>query len=141
MLVRRSRSSSASPHKEVCPFQSLVANDNSNLFLNLGRIVNNGSLAAYSPRPHALPYTVSKHAVSGLTKQIALEGRTCGVTVTQIDIGNAHTAMAGPHTSGALQADGTVRPEPTFDVKYVGDAIVHVAGLPLDVSVPELTIM
>ncbi|KAF5382709.1 hypothetical protein D9615_002810 [Tricholomella constricta] len=106
-----------------------------------GRIINNGSLAAHVPRPHSSPYTCSKHAMSGLTKCTALDGRAFNITCTQIDIGNAHTDLAERHTSGALQPDGRMIPEPTFDVQLVADTIVHIANLPNDVTVLEYKIM
>ncbi|KAF8895280.1 hypothetical protein BD779DRAFT_1608911 [Infundibulicybe gibba] len=106
-----------------------------------GRIINNGSLSAHVPRPHTAPYTCSKHAISGLTKCTALDGRAYNITCTQIDIGNAHTDMAAGHSIGALQPDGRMVPEATFDVHHIGDAIVHIAGLPNDVAVLEINIM
>ncbi|KAG9027848.1 hypothetical protein FRB95_007329 [Tulasnella sp. JGI-2019a] len=107
-----------------------------------GRIINNGSLAAYTPRPHALAYTVSKHAISGLTKTIALEGRSFNISATQIDIGNAETAMtAETQQGGRLQADGTIRSEPVMNAGHVADAIVHIANLPNDVQVLNMAIM
>lgn len=106
-----------------------------------GRIINNGSISAHVPRPHSSPYTCSKHAVTGLTKSTALDGRAHDITCTQIDIGNAHTDLGIKLTHGALQPDGRVVPEPTFDVQHVADAIVHIAGLPNDVTVLEYNIM
>ncbi|GJE91931.1 SDR family oxidoreductase [Phanerochaete sordida] len=106
-----------------------------------GRIINNGSIAAHAPRPHAVAYTATKHAVLGLTRATALDGRAFGITCTQIDIGNAHTEMAAGHQVGALQPDGSMRAEGTFDVQHVADAIVHIAGLPLDVTVLNFNIM
>jgi len=106
-----------------------------------GRIINNGSIASQSPRPQAIAYTATKHAVTGLTKATALDGRPFNITCTQIDVGNALTPMAQGQTVGVLQANGTVAPEATFDVKYVADSIVHVAELPLDVTVLQYTIM
>ncbi|TFK40683.1 hypothetical protein BDQ12DRAFT_770473 [Crucibulum laeve] len=106
-----------------------------------GRIINNGSLAAHVPRPHSFPYACSKHAISGLTKCTALDGRAYNITCTQIDIGNAHTDMAAGHTVGALQPDGRVVPEATFDVQHVADTIVHIASLPNDVAMLEVNIM
>ncbi|RDB17839.1 putative oxidoreductase YohF [Hypsizygus marmoreus] len=106
-----------------------------------GRIINNGSLSAHVPRPHSSPYTCSKHAISGLTKCTALDGRAFNITCTQIDIGNAHTELAQGHTAGALQPDGRTVPEPTFDVQHVADAIVHIASLPNTVTVLEYQIM
>ncbi|TCD65498.1 hypothetical protein EIP91_002546 [Steccherinum ochraceum] len=106
-----------------------------------GRIINNGSIASQSPRPQAIAYTATKHAITGLTKSTALDGRAHNITCTQIDIGNALTPMAAQQTVGVLQADGTVAPEATFDVKHVADSVVHVAELPLDVTVLQYTIM
>lgn len=106
-----------------------------------GRIINNGSIAAHAPRPHATGYTATKHGVLGLTRATALDGRAHNITCTQIDIGNAHTDMAAGHSLGALQPDGTVKVEGTFDVKHVADAIVHIAGLPLNVTVLNFNIM
>jgi len=106
-----------------------------------GRIINNGSLAAHVPRPHATGYTATKHGVLGLTRATALDGRRFNITCTQIDIGNAYTDMAAGHQTGALQADGSMKAEGTFDVQHVADAIVHIAGLPLDVTVLNFNIM
>ncbi|KAF8503088.1 hypothetical protein JB92DRAFT_3084274 [Gautieria morchelliformis] len=106
-----------------------------------GRIINNGSISAHTPRPHSAPYTISKHAVSGLTKSTALDCRSYGISVTQIDIGNALTPLAQSIAAGTLQADGTSRREKTMDVQHVADAIVHIAGLPTDVQVLEMNIM
>jgi NAD(P)-dependent dehydrogenase (short-subunit alcohol dehydrogenase family) len=105
-----------------------------------GRIINIGSVSGQVPRPEATPYTASKFAINGLTRALALEGRSTGIAVGQIDIGNAATAMTTGF-DGALQPDGSRRPEPKFDVRHVGSTIAHIAGLPLDVSVPFLTIM
>ncbi|KAH7885142.1 hypothetical protein F5I97DRAFT_1937423 [Phlebopus sp. FC_14] len=106
-----------------------------------GRIINNGSLAAHVPRPHSVAYACSKHAVSGLTKSSAIEGRHFDIAVTQIDIGNAHTTMAAGHTLGALQPDGRRVVEPTFDPVHVAQSIVHIASLPNSVTVLEMNIM
>ncbi len=106
-----------------------------------GRIINNGSIAAHSPRPRAVAYTATKHAVTGLTKATALDGRPYGIACGQIDIGNARTEMALPSESGALQADGTVRPEPLMDVEHAAAAIRYMASLPLDANVATLTVM
>jgi len=106
-----------------------------------GRIINNGSLSAHVPRPNFFPYTCSKHGISGLTKCIALDGRPFNITCTQIDIGNALTDMAAGHTVGALQADGRMAPEPTFDVQHVASTIVHIASMPPDVAMLEVNIM
>ncbi|EGN98130.1 hypothetical protein SERLA73DRAFT_55382 [Serpula lacrymans var. lacrymans S7.3] len=106
-----------------------------------GRIINNGSLAARVPRPHAAPYTCSKHAVTGLTKASAIDGRNWNIAVTQIDIGNALTTMAAGHTRGSLQPDGRVVVEATFDPVHVAQTVVHLAGLPNSVTVLEMNIM
>jgi NAD(P)-dependent dehydrogenase (short-subunit alcohol dehydrogenase family) len=106
-----------------------------------GRIINNGSISAHVPRPHSVAYTASKHAISGLTKAIALDGRAHGITCGQIDIGNAATPMTGRMSEGVLQADGSVAAEPTFDPRVVADLVVRIAQLPLDVSIPTLTVM
>ena len=104
-----------------------------------GRIVNNGSISAQVPRPRSAAYTAAKHAVTGLTKSLSLDGRPFDIRCSQIDIGNAATAMTRRMADGVPQADGSVRPEPTFEVRYVGDAVVQLAKLPLDVDVPFLT--
>jgi NAD(P)-dependent dehydrogenase (short-subunit alcohol dehydrogenase family) len=106
-----------------------------------GRIINNGSISAHTPRPNSAPYTASKHGVSGLTKSIALDGRPLGITCGQIDIGNATSAMTAGMADGALQADGSVRPEPTMDVDAVARAVVYMATLPADAVVASLTVM
>jgi NAD(P)-dependent dehydrogenase (short-subunit alcohol dehydrogenase family) len=106
-----------------------------------GRIINNGSISSSSPRPHAVAYTASKHAVLGLTKTISLEGRKYNVACGQIDIGNTATPMTDQMESGILQADFTIRPEPTFDVRHVAEAVVFMANLPLDANVQSLTIV
>jgi NAD(P)-dependent dehydrogenase (short-subunit alcohol dehydrogenase family) len=105
-----------------------------------GRIVNNGSISAHVPRPEAVAYTATKHAMTGLTKAIALEGRRYGIACGQIDIGNAATDMTDKMRRGVLQADGTVRPEPTMDVRHAADAVLYMAGLPLDANVLFLTV-
>ncbi|ORX38988.1 short-chain dehydrogenase/reductase SDR [Kockovaella imperatae] len=105
-----------------------------------GRIINNGSISAYAPRPLGAAYTISKHAISGLTKSIALEGREHNIACSQIDIGNAYTSLSSSG-SGQLQADGTTRVEAGFDVKHVGDALVYMAELPLEVNILSQTIM
>ncbi|TBU46256.1 short-chain dehydrogenase/reductase SDR [Dichomitus squalens] len=105
-----------------------------------GRIINNGSISAYTPRPFSSPYTSSKHAVLGLTKSTVLDGRVHNITCTQIDIGGAKTGMSPP-PQGTLQPDGSYSQEATFDAKHVGEAIVHIAGLPLDVTVLTFNIM
>jgi NAD(P)-dependent dehydrogenase (short-subunit alcohol dehydrogenase family) len=106
-----------------------------------GRIINNGSIAAHTPRPHQGAYAATKHAVSGLTKTTALEGRQYDIACGQIDIGNVQTELGIPMSAGALQADFTRRPEPTFDVKHVADAVLYMAGLPLDANVLNMTVM
>ena len=105
-----------------------------------GRIINNGSISAHAPRPRSVGYTVTKHAITGLTKSISLDGRSYNIACGQIDIGNAATAMAEPIAAGAPQADGSVKPEPTFDPKLAADAVAFMAGLPLDANVQFLTI-
>jgi NAD(P)-dependent dehydrogenase (short-subunit alcohol dehydrogenase family) len=106
-----------------------------------GRIINNGSISATAPRPRLVAYTASKHAVSGLTKATSLEGRQYDIACGQIDIGNTATELAAAITHGALQADLSTRTEPTFDVKYVADAVVYMAGLPLEANVLFMTVM
>ncbi|OCH90451.1 short-chain dehydrogenase/reductase SDR [Obba rivulosa] len=106
-----------------------------------GRIINNGSISAYTPRPNSAPYTATKHAVLGLTKSTALDGRKFNITCTQIDIGNAHTDMAARLSVGALQPDGRIVPEQTFDVSHVGDAVAYLADLPHEVTVLTFNIM
>ena len=106
-----------------------------------GRIINNGSISAHVPRPHSAPYTATKHAITGLTRSLALDGRAFNIAAGQIDIGNAATDMAAGMATGMPQADGSTRPEPTFDVQHVADTITHVASLPLEVNVPFITIM
>ena len=105
-----------------------------------GRIINNGSIAATSPRPHVIAYTASKHAVTGLTRATSLEGRKYDIACGQIDIGNAATDMAQAMVTGTLQADMSMKVEPTFDVKHVGEAVVHMANLPLEANVLFLTL-
>ena len=106
-----------------------------------GRIVNNGSISAHAPRPGAAPYTASKHAITGLTKSISLDGRAFNIACGQIDIGNTATDMTARMSTGSLQANGTIMPEPTFDVQHVVDGIVYMAGLPLDANVQFMTVM
>jgi NAD(P)-dependent dehydrogenase (short-subunit alcohol dehydrogenase family) len=105
-----------------------------------GRIINNGSISAHTPRPGSAGYTVTKHAITGLTKSISLDGRPYNIACGQIDIGNAGTAMTQGIAAGARQADGSVRPEPTFDAQHAADAVVFMAELPLDANVQFLTI-
>jgi NADP-dependent 3-hydroxy acid dehydrogenase YdfG len=105
-----------------------------------GRVINNGSISAHTPRPGSVGYTATKHAITGLTKSIALDGRPFGVACGQIDIGNAATELTQRFAGGARQADGSVRPEPTFDPRHVADAVLYMASLPLDTNVLFLTI-
>lgn len=106
-----------------------------------GRIINNGSISAHTPRPNAAPYTAAKHAITGLTKATALDGRLFDITCGQIDIGNAATEMTDRMKAGVLQANGTVAVEPTIDADHVARMVVYMANLPLDVNVPFLTVM
>lgn len=106
-----------------------------------GRIINNGSISAHVPRPGSAPYTMSKHAVTGLTRTLALDGRAFDIACGQIDIGNALTEISAGFTKGVAQADGSVRVEPVMEVGHVADAVLHMAGLPLSVNVPFMTIM
>ena len=106
-----------------------------------GRIINNGSLAATTPRPNSAPYTATKHAVTGLTKATSLDGRAFDIACGQIDIGNADTEMAAKNKAGILQANGTVLAEPTMDLEHVARAVVYMAGLPLGANVQFLTVM
>ncbi len=106
-----------------------------------GRIINNGSISAHVPRPGSAPYTSTKHGVTGLTKSISLDGRPYNIACGQIDIGNALTPMAARMVEGVPQADLTIKPEPVMDVNHVGDAIVHMANLPLETNIFTMTIM
>ncbi|NRB51604.1 MAG: SDR family oxidoreductase [Saprospiraceae bacterium] len=106
-----------------------------------GRIINNGSISAHTPRPNSAAYTASKHAITGLTKSIALDGRKYNIICSQIDIGNALTPMAARMPSGVPQADGSIAIEPTMDVQHVANTVLHMAQLPLSVNVPFVTIM
>lgn len=106
-----------------------------------GRIINNGSISAHVPRPGSAPYTMSKHAVTGLTRTLGLDGRGFSIACAQIDIGNALTDMAAAFTKGVPQADGQVRVEPVMDVAHVADTVLHMASLPLEVNTPFVTIM
>ena len=106
-----------------------------------GRIINNGSISAHTPRPFTAPYTASKHAVAGLTKQVALEGRAHNIACGQIDIGNAETVMTTGMKTGTLQPNGQIMVEPTFDATHAGRAVAHMASLPLDANVLTMTIM
>jgi len=105
-----------------------------------GRIINNGSISAHSPRPHSVAYTATKHAITGLTKSISLDGRRFDIACGQIDIGNAGTDMTARMSQGMPQADGSLAPEPTFDAQHVADAVLYMASLPLDANVQFLTI-
>jgi NAD(P)-dependent dehydrogenase (short-subunit alcohol dehydrogenase family) len=105
-----------------------------------GRIINNGSISAHSPRPGSVAYTATKHAITGLTKSISLDGRPFSIACGQLDIGNAATEMTTRMADGVPQADGSVRPEPRFDPRHVADAVLLMAGLPLDTNVQFLTI-
>src|SRR5579863_3086671 len=106
-----------------------------------GRIINNGSLSAHVPRPQSAPYTVSKHAITGLTRALSLEGRAYDIACGQIDIGNAATRMTAGIAVGSLQAGGGIAPEPTMDVEHVASTVVHMAGLPLSANIQFLTVM
>jgi NAD(P)-dependent dehydrogenase (short-subunit alcohol dehydrogenase family) len=106
-----------------------------------GRIINNGSISASVPRPHMIAYTASKHAVTGLTKATALEGRQFDIACGQIDLGNTATALASQFSQGTLQADLSFKQEPTFDLKHVADAVLYMAGLPLEANVLFMTVM
>lgn len=106
-----------------------------------GRIINNGSISAYAPRPFSAPYTATKHAISGLTRSTALDGRRHNIACGQIDIGNAATEMTERMAAGVIQADGSTKVEARMDVKHVADAVVHMASLPLDANVLFMTVM
>ncbi|MDQ0471387.1 SDR family oxidoreductase [Labrys wisconsinensis] len=106
-----------------------------------GRIINNGSISAHAPRPNSAPYTATKHAITGLTRSLSLDGRAHDIACGQIDIGNAETQMASATAKGAAQANGTIMPEPMFDPCHVGDTIVHMARLPLEANVQFITVM
>ena len=106
-----------------------------------GRIINNGSISAHVPRPNSAPYTASKHAVTGLTRSTALDGRAYDIACGQIDIGNASTEMTQRMTSGVPQANGTTMIEPTMDADHVAQAVLYMAELPLDTNVPFITVM
>ena len=106
-----------------------------------GRIINNGSISAHAPRYGAAAYTAPKHAITGLTKSISLDGRPYNIACGQIDIGNTATDMTKDTSTGMMQADGTMRPEPTFDVKHVVDALLYMAELPLEANVQFMTVM
>jgi NAD(P)-dependent dehydrogenase (short-subunit alcohol dehydrogenase family) len=106
-----------------------------------GRIINNGSISAHAPRPYAVAYTATKHAVTGLTKALSLEGRRYDIACGQIDIGNASTDLTSAMQRGVPQADGSVAPEPVMDIGHVADAVLYMAGLPLDANVQFMTVM
>ena len=106
-----------------------------------GRIINNGSISASTPRPNSAPYTATKHAISGLTKSTALDGRKHDIACGQIDIGNAATDMTSKMSSGVLQPSGELAPEPTMPVGHVSDAVIYMASLPLDANVLSMTVM
>jgi NAD(P)-dependent dehydrogenase (short-subunit alcohol dehydrogenase family) len=106
-----------------------------------GRIINNGSISAHAPRPNSAPYTSTKHAITGLTKSTALDGRKYNIACGQIDIGNAETPLATKMKEGVPQPDGSIKAEPTFDVELVARAVVQMANLPLDTNVLSMTIM
>lgn len=106
-----------------------------------GRIINNGSISAHVPRPNSAPYTATKHAITGLTRSLSLDGREHDIACGQIDIGNAGTEMTAPMSAGVPQADGSVRAEATFDVVQVARAVSYMASLPLDANVQFLTVM
>ncbi len=106
-----------------------------------GRIINNGSISATTPRPNSAPYTATKHAITGLTKSISLDGRPFDIACGQIDIGNAATEMTERMSQGILQANGAMMAEPRIDVKHVADAVVYMASLPLDANVQFMTVM
>jgi NAD(P)-dependent dehydrogenase (short-subunit alcohol dehydrogenase family) len=106
-----------------------------------GRIINNGSISAHAPRPGSAPYTATKHAITGLTKTIALDGRAHNIACGQIDIGNAATPMTRRMATGVPQADGSIKPEPTMDVDVVGKTLIYMASLPPDANAMFLTVM
>jgi NAD(P)-dependent dehydrogenase (short-subunit alcohol dehydrogenase family) len=106
-----------------------------------GRIINNGSISAHVPRPNSAPYTATKHAITGLTKCISLDGRKYDIACSQIDIGNAGTEMTARMAGGVRQARGDLQPEPCMDVRHVADAVLYMAQLPLDANVQFMTVM
>ena len=106
-----------------------------------GRIINNGSISAHAPRPHSTAYTTTKHAITGLTKSIALDGRRYDIACGQIDIGNARTELAAPMAKGIPQANGQIAVEPMMDLEHVASAVLYMAGLPLEANVQFMTIM
>lgn len=106
-----------------------------------GRIINNGSISAQTPRPNSAPYTASKHAITGLTKSIALDGRAFDIACGQIDIGNAASEMTARMIDGVMQANGTIMPEPRMDLSHVANAVLYMASLPLESNVLTMTVM
>lgn len=106
-----------------------------------GRIINNGSISAHAPRPGSAAYTTSKHAITGLTKSLSLDGRPFNIVASQIDIGNAETSMTSAMTKGVLQANGEVKPEPCMDVRYVAELILQMAEMPLAANISTVTIL
>ena len=106
-----------------------------------GRIINNGSISAHVPRPHSAPYTATKHAITGLTKSISLDGRNFDIACGQIDIGNAATEMTDRMSNGVPQPNGTMMVEPRMDVRHVAEAVLYMANLPLDANVEFMTVM
>jgi NAD(P)-dependent dehydrogenase (short-subunit alcohol dehydrogenase family) len=106
-----------------------------------GRIINNGSISAHAPRPFSAPYTATKHAITGLTKSISLDGRAHDIACGQIDIGNAVTPLTERMTMGVLQPNGQIMPEPRLDIRHVVDAVLYMANLPLDANVQFMTVM
>ena len=106
-----------------------------------GRIINNGSVSAYAPRPNSIAYTTTKHAITGMTKSIQLDGRPFDITASQIDIGNAATDLMKSASTGTKQADGSIKQEPTIDVSEVGRAVTYMASLPLSANVANMTLM
>ena len=106
-----------------------------------GRIINNGSISAHAPRPNSAPYTATKHAITGLTKCISLDGRKHNIACGQIDIGNAATQMTKKMTGGVPQADGSLKPEPRMDLRHVAQAVLYMASLPLEANVQFMTVM
>ncbi len=106
-----------------------------------GRIINNGSVSSTTPRPGSIAYTSTKHAVTGMTKSLSLDGRPFSIVCSQIDIGNADTPMTKGIQAGIVQADGSVKKEPTFDPEHVANALIHLVSLPLDTNIFNMTIM
>jgi NAD(P)-dependent dehydrogenase (short-subunit alcohol dehydrogenase family) len=106
-----------------------------------GRIINNGSISAYAPRPNSVAYTATKHGITGLTKSISLDGRKHDIACSQIDIGNAASKMTAAMAVGVPQADGTIAPEPQLDMQHVAEAVLYMANLPLEANVQFMTLM